>query len=664
MMSKKRFRIWLRRALSFSIIISFVFAMSTVALDVPDNDRWQTKISSELWAVMDAKGEDELISVTVWLDDTQVQNSVDATLKNEEGMDPQVYEDDEIFQSKIVPDIVQSVERAVGYEAAHAVFSQANTPAAERQDPTRNVSGTLPDTEEVQKARAEFEGVSLVEKAINAEIDRYIVTKRQLNKRECTALNENLIESMKSITDERIIFKSTYTPNILMNLTKEEIINLAHSDDVMDIDCYVNLEVEIQTATELPKVGVPYVRDILGYRGSASVSIGVIEVGRYSSSRSQLSSAHKSGRLVYRKNGSYSPSIDEHASNVVSLIVGPEGVVPNAHVFQTSAKDDATIRTALELLLNDNVRVINMSLGIYTTTYTDIDRFVDKFILDNNVACVVAAGNNSGGYGDGSTNVVSPGRAYNAITVGNANTLYGSGMHVSSSYTGNYKPDVAAPGCFYIPGSSNEGGAFSYDCGTSFAAPVVTGIVAQVIEAGTSSYKYNPIYLKSVIVTGSNGGAISSTFIGSPTDSTGGGSTYPDCPLMATRSGFGLVNAKKSVEISRSGRVMSISKYTGTTVAGGTSTRQLTKTVSVPSGKILRASFVPSLMPPVGQSIEYPLNVFGIRNSKSGAYFNRNYAGFTMASQTTASSSTAQNYVIYAIQRTNSSAGYITWDFI
>ena len=184
------------------------------------------------------------------------------------------------------------------------------------------------------------------------------------------------------------------------------------------------------------------------------------------------------------------------------------------------------------------------------------------------------------------------------------------------------------------------------------------------MEAGTSSYKYNTIYLKSVIVTGSDGGAISSSFIGTPTDSTGGGNAYTNCPLMRTKSGFGLVNAKKSVEISRSGRVLSVSKYTGTTITGGTSTRQLSKTVSVPSGKYLRASYVPSLMPPTSSSVEYPLNEFGIRNSKSGAYFSRNYAEFTMASQTSSSSSTAQSYVIYGIQRTNSSAGYVTWDFI
>lgn len=541
MRSKKKLRIWLRRTLSFDIILVILFAISAVALDVPDSNKWQTKISSELWAEMDAKAEDQLISVTVWLDDTQVQTSVNTTLKNEENMDPQIYEDDEIFQSEIVPDIVQNIEQAVGYEAAHAVLSQADTLSVEPQE---SASSASESAREIQSSETEFEGISLIEKAINAEIDRYVITKRQLNKRACTALNENVIKSMEGLTDERIVFKSNYTPNIVMDLTKEEIINLAHSDDVMDIDCYINLEIEIQTATELPKVEVPYVRDTLGYRGSASVPIGVIEVGRYSSSRSQLLSAHKNGRLVYRRNGSYLPSVSEHASNVVSLIIGPTGVVPNARVYQTSAENDATLRTALELLLNDNVRVINMSLGINTRTYTDLDRFVDKFILNNNVTCVVAAGNNSGGYGDNSTNIVSPGRAYNAITVGNANTLYGSGMHVSSSYTGDYKPDVVAPGCFYIPGSSNEGGAFSYDCGTSFAAPIVTGIVAQVMEAGTSSYKYNPIYLKSVIVTGSDGGAISSSFIGTPTDSTGGGNAYTNCPLMRTKSGFGLVNAK------------------------------------------------------------------------------------------------------------------------
>ena len=165
-------------------------------------------------------------------------------------------------------------------------------------------------------------------------------------------------------------------------------------------------------------------------------------------------------------------------------------------------------------------------------------------------------------------------------------------------------------------------------------------------------------------MTGSDYGAIAESFIGSlPTDSMGGGYNYNNCPWMRTKSGFGLVNARKSVEVARSGNVISISKYTGTSVSAPT--KQFTKTVTVPSGKKLRASFSPNVLPPNGSiPIEYSLDEFGIKNAKSGIYNSRTTAGWTMAGEMNSATSSSQDYVLCGTQRKGSAAGYMTWRFI
>lgn len=82
----------------------------------------------------------------------------------------------------------------------------------------------------------------------------------------------------------------------------------------------------------------------------------------------------------------------------------------------TCASNAQTFFSGLQALRDNGVNVINISLGFWnTTSYTYIDQMLDEFIADSGITCVVAAGNNAGGYGDGTTYINSPGYAMNCL---------------------------------------------------------------------------------------------------------------------------------------------------------------------------------------------------------------------------------------------------------
>lgn len=84
-------------------------------------------------------------------------------------------------------------------------------------------------------------------------------------------------------------------------------------------------------------------------------------------------------------------------------------------------------------------------------------------------------------------------------------------MHASSSYNHESylpnKPDIVAPGTRIRVVQSTTGTSNFYysngaeSTGTSFAAPIVTGIVAQMQQAGVLGFKRWPGLVKSVLAT-------------------------------------------------------------------------------------------------------------------------------------------------------------------
>ncbi|HEX9951106.1 MAG TPA: S8 family serine peptidase [Rubricoccaceae bacterium] len=161
---------------------------------------------------------------------------------------------------------------------------------------------------------------------------------------------------------------------------------------------------------------------------------------------------------------------------------------------ETHAEEDAFVE-GLEWMEAQGADVVSVSLG-YTTfddggdfTYADMDgnttlvtRAADMAV-SLGVAVVVAAGNE----GNSSWHyIAAPADADSVITVG-ASTISGTRASFSSvgpTFDGRIKPDVAALGVgVYV---AEPGGGQEFGNGTSYATPMVAGVVAQMLGARPS----------------------------------------------------------------------------------------------------------------------------------------------------------------------------------
>jgi hypothetical protein len=140
-------------------------------------------------------------------------------------------------------------------------------------------------------------------------------------------------------------------------------------------------------------------------------------------------------------------------------------------------------------------RAFNLSWGRDSDrSLTSTDRYYDGLVINSWRTVVVAAGN----AGTGNGNVITPALAYNVITVGNfddrgTSSWSGDVMNPSSSWRDprssvgdREKPELAAPGTSITSTTTSSPWIGNGGSGTSFAAPMVTGSVALLIQRNGS----------------------------------------------------------------------------------------------------------------------------------------------------------------------------------
>lgn len=152
-------------------------------------------------------------------------------------------------------------------------------------------------------------------------------------------------------------------------------------------------------------------------------------------------------------------------------------------------------------------RVLNLSIQADTNlSLGPLDRFYDDIVINRYRTVVAAAGN----YGVTTGNVASPGLAYNVITVGNfddGNSIaWGDTMNPTSSWrdplstnADREKPEVAAPGTRINSTTLSSPWTGDVGSGTSYAAPMVTGTGALLMQRN-SSLQYWPEAVKAILM--------------------------------------------------------------------------------------------------------------------------------------------------------------------
>lgn len=510
----------------FIVIILVIRGVTVYAGNVDEALTTQNKIEDDLKSKMLEMSDNDLIQVYIWMKDIDVQKIEDKLI--EQGYDPEIYSHEETFNEFILPEVTREVIREIGIIDAAQDIEAINNSELIGNIFIRKINN-------LQKVQSTDENmVSLVDVSASKQMEEYRIIRSNLIKEECCQYNESFLEKNEVREKGRkVIYNSQYTRTIVLEATKEEILNYTEEQEVDCISLYEELLVKpaMNIVSEQVNIDNFYgtkgfiYNSGFGYKGTG-VKIGILEAegGIYDSNAIQLEPVN--GTRLHcldniREDGSYvEANISDHATMVTSIIIGKsvtingqvyEGVVPNATVYEMPTINNIDVYRGIEQLIEQGVSVINFSAGFLTgDVYHDIDKEIDKIIYESNITFVSAAGNIF-------RNVTTPGKAFNVITVGNVQTkldtesrypepypIYAS-SYEEPAYLAN-KPDISAPGTNITIALTNE--ERYTDSGTSFAAPIVTGIIAQMMQAKTT-LQLNPVGTKAELLLGADDDKIS-----------------------------------------------------------------------------------------------------------------------------------------------------------
>lgn len=345
------------------------------------------------------------------------------------------------------------------------------------------------------KTKANYEKTTENEHEI---LQRALERKREIYKEFYLLSNREVLDGYYGENDR--VFVSGYAPFAIVETTQKDAIRFAKQNEVIAISEHVGKEAVtdaiLNEATETSEwITDAFIEDlILANQINRSdvlrtkydltglgIKIGMIEAsGLPDITNEYLCSANITLDPDYIA-ASSGFTVDSHATQVAAILVasndeGVYGVVPEAKLYCTIGEDLDHYYNSVEWLLECGVRIINASMGFpaIAGTYDNCSAWTDHIAAVHDVHFVKSAGN------ENTTNdgyVTSPGMAYNAITVGqftanstDKDTFAMSSASCYSEYSGirPEKPNLVAKGNF---------GNF---VGTSYAAPQVAGIIAQL----------------------------------------------------------------------------------------------------------------------------------------------------------------------------------------
>ncbi|MCX7914981.1 MAG: S8 family serine peptidase [Verrucomicrobiae bacterium] len=196
--------------------------------------------------------------------------------------------------------------------------------------------------------------------------------------------------------------------------------------------------------------------------------------------------------------------VDAHATQVAGVLVSTDtvfrGIAPGAKLYSAGHQGYATdldlAQSVFLLATNFNTRVMNQSFSLPGTqgnaTGTSVwERAIDRLVSQTTNIFVQTPGNIPG-----VNNLRIPAGSYNAIVVGAVSNITGTTAVADFSPSGpladgRSKPDIVAPGAPVVvptfpvgPDGTNR----TVNSGTSFAAPLVAGTAARLLQVGTTTF--------------------------------------------------------------------------------------------------------------------------------------------------------------------------------
>jgi hypothetical protein len=295
-----------------------------------------------------------------------------------------------------------------------------------------------------------------------------------------------------------------YAPVLYAALTPQAIKEVAGWDEVDQ----VYLSRINQPALEIARSTIG--ADAVNGRGitGSGIKVAQIEVGgRIATSNPYLSGVTQDTSYVCGSASSHSTAV---AGIIRSTNTSRRGIASGVSLWAGGSCNgiDSEIQNRSTAAMNWGARALNLSFQKDISLIPGAnDRFYDSMVINNYRTIVSAAGNN----GSGNGNVASPGLAYNVITVGNfddKNTVGWSGDTMDSTsswrdpistHSDREKPEVAAPGANINSTTTSSPWTGATGSGTSYAAPMVTGVSALLIQrnSGLSAW---PEAIKAILM--------------------------------------------------------------------------------------------------------------------------------------------------------------------
>jgi len=295
-----------------------------------------------------------------------------------------------------------------------------------------------------------------------------------------------------------VVQRSVADNSVVFHLPVAAIEDLASCDGVKWIDQFcpsMDLNDGVRAAININAVQLaPY-----GLTG-----FGVI-IGQWESKHPDSSHADLAGRV---ENIDDAWPVGDHATQVAGTMVGngrllvnrryrgmaTDAAIVSYHTWDSVSELRAQYEEAIEMY---DIDIANNSWGkVEWHVYKDYAAALDAIVrgaLDKPISMVWAAGN-EGGW----ATILCTGVAKNVVTVGATNSDDNSLWPWSNkgpTEDGRIKPDVVAPGCEAGNGeiwstlpSNRYGGA----CGTSLAAPSVSGTMALILEDWRATHGDDP----------------------------------------------------------------------------------------------------------------------------------------------------------------------------
>ncbi len=311
--------------------------------------------------------------------------------------------------------------------------------------------------------------------------DLYLSTRRAESKAKYNEQSAAFL-AKNALSSEKVIFNSNYAPMLILELTKQEIVAIAEQNNVTSIEfCSDDVIVDLGVFDDdFEKNGIERIKNVSGLSG-AGVRIGIAEAFGVADTAENMSAMF--GDRLVNVDG-HTTGINNHSGIVAYIAAGNAGVANDALVYTTgiSGQEYSPSQESypaqnyyqrIEELITLGTNVINSSFGSLLTStpnYTSKAKWLDHIASTHGVTFVQAAGKAK----ETVNYFADVALAENVITVGSYHVV--ENTNVLAAYSpydngnGVCKPDIVAYGNFF-------------GCeGTSFAAPLVTGTVALLLE--------------------------------------------------------------------------------------------------------------------------------------------------------------------------------------